>query len=171
MLARLGLAQGPVTVAANQGRYNLDQQKVDGRRARSRCRSRRLAARDARCHGGLQAAHGERRRRVRAGWSSASSRPARLRADLDEPNGRPRRRRSLENRARGSQMRRMRRPALILASRLLRLPAAAAALAQQSQEPFRRSRATTATRRSTLRPTGSKCRTAPTGRSSSAMSM
>ena len=28
MLARFGLAQGPVTVAANQGRYNLDQQKV-----------------------------------------------------------------------------------------------------------------------------------------------
>ena len=29
MLARFGLAQGPVTVAANQGRYNLDEQKVD----------------------------------------------------------------------------------------------------------------------------------------------
>lgn len=29
MLARIGLADGPVTVAANQGRYNLDQQKVD----------------------------------------------------------------------------------------------------------------------------------------------
>lgn len=29
MLARFGLSQGPVTVAANQGRYNLDQQKVD----------------------------------------------------------------------------------------------------------------------------------------------
>ena len=28
MLARLGLRQGPVTIAANQGRYNLDQQKV-----------------------------------------------------------------------------------------------------------------------------------------------
>jgi lipopolysaccharide export system protein LptC len=28
MLARFGLGQGPVTVAANQGRYNLDQQKV-----------------------------------------------------------------------------------------------------------------------------------------------
>jgi lipopolysaccharide export system protein LptC len=28
MLAKLGLAQGPVTVAANQGRYNLDQQSV-----------------------------------------------------------------------------------------------------------------------------------------------
>jgi lipopolysaccharide export system protein LptC len=28
MLARFGLAQGPVTVAANQGRYNLDEQKV-----------------------------------------------------------------------------------------------------------------------------------------------
>ncbi|MEO6360460.1 MAG: LPS export ABC transporter periplasmic protein LptC [Sphingomicrobium sp.] len=28
MLARLGLAQGPVTIAANQGRYNLDEQKV-----------------------------------------------------------------------------------------------------------------------------------------------
>jgi lipopolysaccharide export system protein LptC len=28
MLARLGLAQGPVTVVANQGRYNLDQQEV-----------------------------------------------------------------------------------------------------------------------------------------------
>jgi lipopolysaccharide export system protein LptC len=28
MMAKLGLAQGPVTVAANQGRYNLDQQKV-----------------------------------------------------------------------------------------------------------------------------------------------
>lgn len=28
MLARFGLSQGPVTVAANQGRYNLDQQKV-----------------------------------------------------------------------------------------------------------------------------------------------
>jgi lipopolysaccharide export system protein LptC len=28
MLARLGLAQGPVTIAANQGRYNIDQQKV-----------------------------------------------------------------------------------------------------------------------------------------------
>jgi lipopolysaccharide export system protein LptC len=28
MLARFGLAQGPVTVAANQGQYNLDQQKV-----------------------------------------------------------------------------------------------------------------------------------------------
>ncbi len=29
MLARFGLAQGPVTVAANQGRYNLDEQKVN----------------------------------------------------------------------------------------------------------------------------------------------
>jgi lipopolysaccharide export system protein LptC len=29
MLARFGLSQGPVTVAANQGRYNLDQQKVN----------------------------------------------------------------------------------------------------------------------------------------------
>lgn len=29
MLARFGLSQGPVTVAANQGRYNLDEQKVD----------------------------------------------------------------------------------------------------------------------------------------------
>jgi len=28
MLARFGLQQGPVTVAANQGRYNLDEQKV-----------------------------------------------------------------------------------------------------------------------------------------------
>ena len=28
MLARFGLAQGPVTVAANQGQYNLDQQRV-----------------------------------------------------------------------------------------------------------------------------------------------
>ena len=28
ILARLGLAQGPVTIAANQGRYNLDEQKV-----------------------------------------------------------------------------------------------------------------------------------------------
>ena len=29
MLARFGLSQGPVTVAANQGQYNLDEQKVD----------------------------------------------------------------------------------------------------------------------------------------------
>jgi lipopolysaccharide export system protein LptC len=29
MLARFGLAQGPVTVAADHGRYNLDQQKVN----------------------------------------------------------------------------------------------------------------------------------------------
>ena len=28
MLAKFGLAQGPVTVAANQGRYNIDEQKV-----------------------------------------------------------------------------------------------------------------------------------------------
>ena len=28
MLARFGLTQGPVTVAANQGRYNLDEQQV-----------------------------------------------------------------------------------------------------------------------------------------------
>jgi lipopolysaccharide export system protein LptC len=28
MLARLGLAQGPVTIAANRGQYDLDQQKV-----------------------------------------------------------------------------------------------------------------------------------------------
>jgi lipopolysaccharide export system protein LptC len=28
MLAKLGLAHGPVTVAANRGRYNLDQQRV-----------------------------------------------------------------------------------------------------------------------------------------------
>jgi lipopolysaccharide export system protein LptC len=28
MLARLGLSQGPVTIAANHGRYNLDEQKV-----------------------------------------------------------------------------------------------------------------------------------------------
>jgi lipopolysaccharide export system protein LptC len=28
MLAQFGLSQGPVTVAANQGQYNLDQQKV-----------------------------------------------------------------------------------------------------------------------------------------------
>jgi len=29
VLARFGLSQGPVTVAANQGRYNLDEQKVN----------------------------------------------------------------------------------------------------------------------------------------------
>ena len=29
MFARLGLAQGPVTIAANSGRYNLDEQQVD----------------------------------------------------------------------------------------------------------------------------------------------
>jgi lipopolysaccharide export system protein LptC len=29
MLAKFGLAQGPVTVAANKGRYNIDEQKVD----------------------------------------------------------------------------------------------------------------------------------------------
>src|SRR5687768_14775465 len=29
MLARFGLSQGPVTIAANQGQYNLDEQKVD----------------------------------------------------------------------------------------------------------------------------------------------
>jgi lipopolysaccharide export system protein LptC len=29
MLARFGLSQGPVTVAASQGRYNLDEQKVN----------------------------------------------------------------------------------------------------------------------------------------------
>jgi lipopolysaccharide export system protein LptC len=28
MLARFGLSQGPVTVAANQGQYNLDEQKI-----------------------------------------------------------------------------------------------------------------------------------------------
>lgn len=28
MMARFGLTQGPVTVAANQGRYNLDQQQI-----------------------------------------------------------------------------------------------------------------------------------------------
>ena len=28
MMARLGLAQGPVTIAANQGRYNLDTQQI-----------------------------------------------------------------------------------------------------------------------------------------------
>jgi lipopolysaccharide export system protein LptC len=28
MLARLGLQQGPVTITANQGRYNMDEQKV-----------------------------------------------------------------------------------------------------------------------------------------------
>lgn len=28
MLARFGLAQGPVTIAANQGQYNLDEQRV-----------------------------------------------------------------------------------------------------------------------------------------------
>jgi lipopolysaccharide export system protein LptC len=28
MLARFGLSQGPVTIAANQGQYNLDEQKV-----------------------------------------------------------------------------------------------------------------------------------------------
>ena len=38
MMAQLGLAQGPVTVAANQGRYNLDQQKVDRRRTGPRGR-------------------------------------------------------------------------------------------------------------------------------------
>ena len=36
MLAQFGLSQGPVTVAANQGQYNLDEQKVDGRGAGAR---------------------------------------------------------------------------------------------------------------------------------------
>ena len=56
MLAQFGLAQGPVTVAANQGRYNIDEQKVDDPGSGARCRARRRAARDPRRHRRLEAA-------------------------------------------------------------------------------------------------------------------
>ena len=61
MFARLDLAQGPLLIAANQGRYNLDTQQVaidgpvQGRRAR------RLSARDARRDGRPEAAPARQR--------------------------------------------------------------------------------------------------------------
>ena len=62
MFAQLALAQGPLMIAANQGRYNLDTQKVaiDGPGAGRR--PRRLSARDPRRHGRSQAAPAGQRR-------------------------------------------------------------------------------------------------------------
>jgi hypothetical protein len=120
MMARLGLAQGPVTIQAPmQGRYNLDRQQVavsgpvrvsgpDGERLATRDVLVDLKSRQVRSTGisgrmpvGLHAmrarASGAERRRA------ASSRPTRggWRA---QPRRGARWRRSLENRARGGQM-------------------------------------------------------------------
>ena len=118
MFARLDLAQGPLLIAANQGRYNLDTQQVaidgpvQGRRAR------RLPARDPRRHGRPQAAPARQRRarspgQMRLGQFEAGQ----LQADLGERNGGARWRRSLENRARGGQMMAVRAIGIILATR------------------------------------------------------
>ena len=75
MFARLDLAQGPLLIAANQGRYNLDTQKVaidgpvkvagpDGYRLETRDVTRRPEAAPAR----------QRTARCRARCGSASSR-------------------------------------------------------------------------------------------------
>ena len=87
MFARIGLEQGPLMIAANQGRYNLDTQKVaidgpvrvvgpDGYRLATRDVSVDMKQRQLRSAGPG--------RRARCG--SDSSRPGTLHADLGEPN-------------------------------------------------------------------------------------
>ena len=84
MMARLGLSQGPVTIAANQGRYDLDSHLVDvvgpvrvlgpdGYRLETRDVTVDLKQRTVRSHG---AASGS----MRLGQFQAGN----LRADLDE---------------------------------------------------------------------------------------
>ena len=105
MFARLGLAQGPLLIAANQGRYDLDTQQVaidgpvQGRRAR------RLSARDARRDRRLSS----RRKLASAGPVAGQMRlgqfqAGQLKRRSRRAHRRARRRRSLENRARGGQM-------------------------------------------------------------------
>ena len=117
-----GLAQGPVTLAANQ--RPLRHRRAEGR-VTGRCawpgptatgsdprRHRRPEGRDTMTSAG--AGH-------RPDAARISSRRGGFSADLGERTGRARRRRSLENRAGGGQMRTMRRPA----SSLHRLPCGA----------------------------------------------
>lgn len=84
MLARLGLAQGPVTIAANQGRYNIDEQKVaiDGPVRFEGPQGYKLETRDVRVDLKRQQVTGSGRidGQMRLGQFSAG----RLRADLNE---------------------------------------------------------------------------------------
>ena len=85
MFARLGLAQGPVMIAANQGRYDLDTQKVaiDGPVRVAGPDGYRLETRDV--HGRPEAAPaGQRTGRSPGRCGSASSRRASCSADLGE---------------------------------------------------------------------------------------
>ena len=162
-------------ILANQGRYDLDSQKVDVNGPVRVVGPGRLPARDPRCPrrpqeppaGELGPGRGPNAARPVPGGHA----PGRS----GEPDRRARRRGSLENRARGGQMRVMRAFGTILA---LALTTASRAPSPPRRSPSRsrssrsrRSRATTAMRRSTSAPTGSKSRTAPTARSSPATSM
>ena len=83
MLARFGLSQGPVTVAANQGRYNLDEQKVavDGLVKVSGPAGEQLVTRDVTVDlkKNLMTSEGQVSGRMELGQFQAG----RLRADLD----------------------------------------------------------------------------------------
>ncbi len=83
MLARFGLSQGPVTVAANQGRYNLDEQKVavDGLVKVSGPDGEQLVTRDVTVDlkKNLMTSEGQVSGRMELGQFQAG----RLRADLD----------------------------------------------------------------------------------------
>jgi hypothetical protein len=107
MFARLALAQGPLMIAANQGRYNLDTQKVAST-ARCGRRARRLPARDPRRDVDLKQRDSCQRRPGR-GPDAARPVPGGAAARRSRrAQGGARRRRSLENRARGGQMMAMR---------------------------------------------------------------
>src|SRR4029079_15717139 len=86
------------------------------------------------CYRRLQNAYVEQRRRSERPHGIGPVRSRTASREPGEPDDRPRRRHSLENRARGSQMRPMRRRAVLLVP--FALAGTAAAVAQQSQEPI-----------------------------------
>ena len=170
MFAQLAPAQGPLTIAANQGRYDLDSQKVaisgpvrvvgpDGYR---------LATSDVTVD-----MKQRKLRQRRSGVGPDAARPVPGGAAQRRPwqqDRRARRRGSLENRARGGQMMGVRSPGIILAGCVGAAVVGRRSARSSSNRAYPRSRGTTAMRRSTSPPTGSKCKTAPTARSSAATS-
>lgn len=84
MLARIGLAQGPVTIAANSGRYNIDEQKVviDGPVRVAGPDGYRLETRDVNVDLKRQQVTGTGRIQGRTNLGQFSA--GRMRADLNE---------------------------------------------------------------------------------------
>ena len=172
MFARLALAQGPLLIAANQGRYNIDTQRVaiDGPVKVAGPDGYRLATRDV-------TVDLKGRKLSSAGPVVGPDAPRPVPGGAAQGRswrayGGPRWRRSLENRPRGGQMMAVRAIGIILATLIIGATlTSSAATGQRSSSRFRRSRAITAMRRWTSPPTELRSRIAPTARCSPATSM